>query len=384
MNFKLPDELEMLKQTLRSFVEKECMPLERELCYSDPDWEELPENEMKRLQDLVKKHGLWAMFAPEEYGGGGIGPLGMVVATEEISKSTIGTAHRNPFGGNPPGILYKCKGEQIDKYLLPVIRGEKRTAMCQTEPDAGSDAAAIRTLAVKDGDNWIINGRKLFSTLADRAEFCFVTTITDKEKGGRGGITMFMVDTDTPGFSVERVVRVMRPQHSTEVVLDNVVVPSSNILGEVGEGFKLFREWASYNRLKLAASCVGRAQRALDMTIKHAKQRVTFGKPLATRQAVQWMIVDAALEIRLARLLTFEIAWKLEQGMDVTEEASFAKLYGTEMAFRVLDKAIQIHGGLGLCKELPLERWFREVRVMRIVEGASEIQRFILSRYLLR
>lgn len=384
MDFRLPEELQMLQQTMRRFVEKECLPLELELCNTDPDWVELPEKEYNRIANKLKENGLWALTAPTELGGGGVGPLGMVVAQEEKSKTTIGTAHHSPFGGEPPGILYNAKGEQVDKYLLPMIRGEKRSAMANTEPGAGSDAAAIQTTAVKQGDHWVINGTKLFSTLADRADFLFVTAVTDKEKRGRGGITMFLVDSDAEGFKVNRKVPVIRPQYSTELIFDQVKVPESQVLGEVGQGFQLFKEWAAYGRIRMAATCLGMAQRALDMSIKHAKQRETFGKPLAKRQAIQWMLVDSALDIKTARLLTYETAWKLENGEDVLEEASMCKLHATEMAFRVLDRAIQIHGGMGLTKELPLERWFRDIRVMRIVEGATEIQKFIIARKMLR
>jgi len=384
LDFRLPEELEMLQKTIRRFVEKECLELEQHLCNTDPDWVELPKEEHERIANKLKENGLWALSTPADLGGGGVGPLGMVVAQEEKSKTTIGTAHHSPFGGEPPGILYNAKGDQVEKYLLPMIRGEIRSAMANTEPGAGSDAAAIQTTAVKKGDKWVINGTKLFSTLADKADFLFVTAVTDKEKRGRGGITMFLVDADTPGFTVNRKVPVIRPQYSTELYFDNVEVPESQILGEVGQGFHLFKEWAAYGRIRMAATCLGMAQRALDMSIQHAKQRETFGKQLATRQAVQWMLVDSAVEIKTARLLTYETAWRLEQGEDVLEEASMCKLYGTEMAFRVLDRAIQIHGGMGLTKELPLERWFRDIRVMRIVEGATEIQKFIIARKMLR
>ncbi|MHB1127280.1 MAG: acyl-CoA dehydrogenase family protein [Bacillota bacterium] len=384
MDFNLSDELKMLQQTIRRFVEDECLPLERLLCYTDPDWVELPPEEHQRLANKLKDAGLWAMSVPEEYGGGGLGPLAMVVVTEERSKTTIGTAHHNPFGGDPPGILYSCNEEQKEKYLFPVIRGEKRTAMANTEPDAGSDAAAIRTSAVKDGNNWVINGTKRFSTLSDKADFIFLTAVTDKEKRGRGGITMFLVDKGTPGFEITKLVPVIRPQYSTELNFDNLVLPSSQVLGKVGYGFDLFKAWASYGRLMMAASCLGRAQRAYDMAREYSKQRSTFGQTLSNRQAVQWMLVDSAIEIKAARLMTYEVAWKMERGEDVTEEASMCKLYATEMAFKVVDRAIQIHGGMGLTKELPLERWFREIRVMRIVEGPNEIQRFIIARKLLR
>jgi alkylation response protein AidB-like acyl-CoA dehydrogenase len=385
MMYELPEELKMLQQTMRRFVEKECRPLERQLCYEDPDWVELPKEMADHLTKVLKDNGLWALYAKEEYGGGGLNALGMVVCEEEVSKTTIGTAHHNPIrAGNPPGILYNCKGSQVDRYLIPVVQGEKRTAMANTEPGAGSDAAAIRTTAVRDGDKWIINGTKLFSTMADTADFLTMTALTDKEKRGKGGITMFIVDTDTPGFSVAKKVPVIRPQYSTELVFDNVVLTDENVLGEVGQGLDLFKEWTATGRLKMAAKALGMAQRAHDLALEYAKIRNTFGQTLSKRQAIQWMLVDNALDLKTARLLIHETAAKIDAGQKIPEEASMCKLYSVEAAYRVLDRSIQIHGGMGLTKELPIERWFREVRVMRIVEGASEIQRMIIQGYLLR
>jgi len=222
MNFEFTDEMKLMQSTMKKFVEKECLPLERELCYKDPDWVELPPEIHKEMVEKVKKAGLWALSAPEQYGGVGLDPLMMSVLRVEQAKTTIGTAHHNPFGGDPPGILYSCTDEQKERYLLPYIRGEKRSAMGNTEPGAGSDAAAISTSAVKQGDKWVLNGRKLFSTMADKADFVFITAVNDKEKRGRGGISMFIVDRDTPGFNVERHVEVIRPQYSTEIAIDNV------------------------------------------------------------------------------------------------------------------------------------------------------------------
>lgn len=384
MDFEFTDEMKLMQATMRKFVEKECLPLERELCYKNPDWVELPPDIHRALVEKVKRAGLWAISVPEAYGGVGLDPLTVCVLRVEQAKTTIGTAHYNPFGGDPPGILYACNDAQKEKYLSPVIRGEKRTAMGNTEPGAGSDAAAISTSAVKKGDKWVLNGRKLFSTMADKADFVFITAVNDKEKRGRGGITMFLVDRDTPGFTVERHVEVIRPQYSTEILLDNVEVPDSQVLGQVGFGFNLFQEWANHGRVMMAASCLGRCERAFKLAVEHAKQRVTFGQPLSKRQAIQWMMVDSAMEIKQTWLMMLECAWKLTKEIDTRNETAMLKLFATEMAFRVLDRAIQVHGGMGLTKELPLERWFREVRVMRIVEGASEIQRFVLGRNIFR
>lgn len=381
MDFAIPEDVRALQLKTRQFVDEECIPLEKEL---DPDWVELPPELFQRMRQKIREAGLWALGAPKQYGGGGLGTLGATIIKEEQCRSTLGTSHYSPFGGEPPSALYWAQGEQVENYLLPVIRGEKRVSFAQTEPGAGSDAAAIKTRAVRDGDNWIINGTKRFATRADRVDFIILVAVSDPEKGARGGITTFLVDRDTPGFKVTRIIPVIRPQHSTELELKDMVVPHKNVLGEVGQGFVMAQRFLGWGRMMIGARCLGMAQRALEMSIDYAKQRQTFGQPLAERQAVQWMLADSAVELKAARLMAWEGAWKDEQKMDTRVEASTVKLYCTEMAFRVLDRAIQVHGGIGLTKDLPLERWFREVRVLRIGEGPSEIHRWVVARHLLR
>jgi alkylation response protein AidB-like acyl-CoA dehydrogenase len=381
--FDLPDDLQLFKQTVDRFVERECRPAEERMLKEDPDWTVLPDDLHRSLVAKIEAAGLWGLGVPAELDGPGLGALGMVVFKEAISRTTIGTAHYSPFGGDPPGILYHCTREQRDKYLFPVIRGDTYPAMANTESEAGSDAQSIRTRATFDGTHWVINGRKMFSSLADRADFVMVTAVTDPQKRGRGGITMFLVDKGTPGFEVARLVPVIRPQYTTELVLDNVRVPPEQVLGEVGWGFRLFQQWANWGRLMIAAGALGVSDRALEMMMQWARTRVTFGKPLASRQSVQNMIVDSLAELKMARLMTYACAWKYDRGDDVRIETALCKVHCTEMAFRVLDRAIQVLGGLGLTKETPLERWFREIRVLRIGEGANEVLRWYVARQLL-
>lgn len=381
MDFALPLGIQELKQTARHFVNEECISLEREL---EPDWIELPPELHQRLVEKIKALGLWAVGVPKELGGAGLGALGYAAIRAEQCRSVIGTSHYTPFGGEIPPPLYFATARQKERYLLPVLRGEKKVAFAQTEPGAGSDAAAIQTRAVREGDGWRINGVKRFATLADKADFLLVVAVTDAEKRARGGITMFLVDRDTPGLSIRRILKVIRPQHSTEIEFADVFVPNENVLGEVGQGFAMAQKFLVKGRMGIAARCLGVAQRALEMAIAYARERQTFGQPLSERQAVQWMLADSYMELHAARLLSYETAWKEDQGKDPRAEASEVKCFATEMAFRVLDRSIQVHGGIGLSKDLPLERWFREIRVLRIGEGPNEIHRWVVARSLLK
>lgn len=381
MDFTIPEEFKMLQTTVRRFVEEEMIPLEKLL---PPDSHELPDGHTERLQDKLKEIGLWALSAPVELGGGGINTLGMVLVREEIGKTTLGHGG-GIFGGDPPNILYHGTDAQKEKYLLPVIRGEKRAAFAQTEPNAGSDPASMQTSAVRDGDNWILNGNKIFIGSAGYADFAMVFAVTDKVRRNRGGITCFLVEKDNPGYKVPRLIDTMGGHKPGEIVLDDCVVPDENRLGPVGMGFQLGQKWLAAGRLiQHPPMCIGAAERSLKMAINYAKRRVTFGQPLAERQAVQWMLADGAVEIHATRMMTYEGAWRNDQGDDVRIQAAMCKLFATEMACRVVDNAIQIHGGVGYSRELPLERFYRDLRRARITEGASEILRFMIARDILR
>lgn len=381
MNFTLPDDILEMKRKARVFIDEECIPLEKDL---EPDWIELQPDIHNRLVEKIKALGLWGVGVPQEFGGVGMGALGYAAVREEQCRSHIGTSHYTPFGGEIPPPLFHSTDTQKERYLFPLLQGEKKISFAQTEPGAGSDAAAIQTTAVQEQDGWRINGVKRFATLADKADVLMVVAVTDPEKRARGGITMFLVDRDTPGINIRRILEVLRPQHSTEIDLNDVFVPHESVLGEVGQGFAMAQQFLVKGRISIAARCLGIAQRALEMAIEHAQKRQTFGQYLSERQAIQWMLADSYMELHAARLLTYETAWKEEQSKDPRIEASEIKCFGTEMAFRVLDRSIQIHGGIGLSKDLPLERWFREIRVLRVGEGPSEIHRWVVARSLLK
>lgn len=383
MDFLIPEKTKMLQDSARRFVNNECIPVEQEMMRIDPDWTELPPEVFARLRAAVKEIGIWALEVPEEYGGAGLDCVSCCVVAEENSKTTIGTSHYTPIW-TPVNMIFphfytNTSEYQKDRYLYPLIQGEKHMALANTEPEAGADAAAIQTSAVRDGDGWIINGTKRFCTMGDRADFFLLTTVTDKSKG-RGGHTVFLVDAGIPGFNVERIIPVLRPQYSTEIAIVDCRIGDEHRME--GSGWDILQGGLSKLRFFTAMSCVGRAARSLDLASNYAQQRITFGQPLASRQAIQWMLVDSAIEIHLTRLLAMEGAWKLDQGVDVRDIAPMVKVYSTEMAFGVVDKCIQVFGGLGLTKDLPLERWYRELRVMRITEGPSEIQRMLIARSL--
>jgi acyl-CoA dehydrogenase len=377
------EEQRMIVETVRRFVREEIVPLEADL---DADAYELDPHDHERLVGMVRQMGLWQMGVPVEYGGAGLSLATRCLALEEMAQHRAGlyTPCYGVFGGDPPGQLYAGTPEQQEKYLLPVIRGEKHVFFGLTEPSGGSDPArAIQTKAVRDGDDWVINGSKIFNSGADIADFGLVFARTDPSRG-RQGITCFLVDTDTPGFQVRRIVHTLRSTHAaTELSFDDMRVPHANILGEEGGGFAIANDRLVRNRVPYAATCIGVARAAQRMAIEHSKHRVTFGEPLASRQAIQWMLVDNQIDIDTSHLLMMRAAEKADRDEPFRFEAAMSKVVGTEAAGRVVDRAIQIHGGYGVTKDLPLERWYRELRIRRIGEGPSEVQRVIMARDLL-
>ncbi len=287
------------------------------------------------------------------------------------------------FGGNADNILYHGNEQQKAEYLIPTIEGKRRSCFALTEPGAGSDPSGIRTTAVKDGGDWVINGQKVFITGGNEADFAMVFAVTDRDKPPQnGGVTCFLVDRSMGWTS--RPVPTMGGWSPAELFFDNVRVPEDHVLGEVGRGFMLGMQWIGQGRWLIASRCVGTAERLLQMAVDYSKQRVTFGKPIADRQAIQWMLADSAVEIQATKWLALHAAWKVDQGQDNRHEASMAKLYGSGMANRVVDRVMQIHGGMGYTREMPIERWYRDLRVTRIYEGTDEIQHFIIARALLK
>ncbi|GIX48978.1 MAG: acyl-CoA dehydrogenase [Candidatus Tectimicrobiota bacterium] len=380
--YQLPEALRLLQQTVRRIVQEEIVPLEREM---DPEAIDLDPDHWHRLAAMTRAAGLWAPAAPKEYGGGGLGMFAYTVLMEEMAQHRNGLY--NPaygiFGRYPPNVCYEGTPEQIEKYVIPTIREGKRVFFAVSEPSGGSDpAGAIQARAVRDGDHWILNGTKTWISGALQAEWGIVFVRTDPTKG-RQGVSCFFVERDTPGLSV-RPIPVIRPYYPAELVFQDCVVPHRNLLGKEGEGLEMALRLLTKNRFPYAAANIGVAVAALRMAIAYAKQRVTFGQPLSSRQAIQWMLADSEVEIRAARWLTWEGAWKVDRGEEHRHEASIAKLYSSEVLGRVVDRAVQIHGGYGVAKELPLERWYREARVRRIGEGPSEVQRMVIARNLLR
>jgi acyl-CoA dehydrogenase len=379
MDFSLTDEQKLIQETVRSFVTRELMPLEPEVLRREREGKRGMElDQIRALQLRAKEMGFWGINTPEEYGGVNLGPIMTALVEMELARTFIGFR----FGGWADNILYFCNAEQKERYLLPTIRGERRSCFAMTEPGAGSDAANIQMSAVKDGDSWILNGEKIFITGGNEADFTMVFAVTDKEKGARGGVTCFLVDREMGWRS--QYIHTMGEWGPASLYFENVRVPASNILGEEGQGFKLSMQWIGQARWVIAARAVGAAERLLGMAIEHAKTRVTFGQPLAERQAIQWMIADSEVEIAATRWLAFHAAWLAERGENDRHAASIAKLYGANMANHVADRVLQIHGGMGYTRELPIERWVREMRVWRIFDGTDEIQRYIISRDLLR
>lgn len=379
MEFSIPEDLEALRSVMRGFVTRELVPLERHIAR---DWEwEIPRDVQLELDTKARELGLASLSVPEEFGGLGLGFLGLVVVKEELGRTTVPWI----IPGEPSVSLYSCTPEQRERYLLPVIRGEKVMAFAQTEPEAGSDPAGMRTVAVRDGNEWIINGQKRFITAAHRADFLQVVALTDKEKRQHGGVTCFLVDTDSPGFEVVRRDRIMGREAPCELRFEDCRVAANNVLGEVGGGFALAQKWlAAHDRLDQGPYAVGRSERALEMATEYAKSRVTFGEPLANRQAIQIMLADSFLEIHQCRLMTYHAASRADQGEDIRVAASMIRLFATEMQSRVVDRAIQIHGGVGLSEDLPLADLYQYIRSLRITGGASEIQRHIIARHVLR
>jgi acyl-CoA dehydrogenase len=383
-DFNLPEEIQILRETVRRFVDKELIPLERE--YRHDNEGPMPEHLLSPLQEKTKAMGLWMLDVPAEYGGAGLGLLPRCIIHEEIARAaSLPFRSLELFGPEVRPVLFYCNEEQKERFLKPVLRGELKFCFAQTEPDAGSDPANMRTRAVQDGDSFVINGTKRFITAAGRADYAQLMAVTDAEKRARGGITCFAVDLKSPGVLLERQWPTMMGEAPWQLVFDNVRVPAANVIGQVGGGFSIAQKWIGEGRIRgHGARPVGIARRALDMMIEYSKVRSTFGRPLADRQAIQFMIADSAMELHAVRNMVYECAWRVDRGEDVRDLSYMVKVMATEMASRVVDRSIQVHGGLGLMKELPLEWWYRQIRSTRITEGANEVLRWRLGQNIIR
>src|SRR6266508_4400544 len=381
MDFELPEELRILKAGLRRFVDNELIPVERETTVL----EEMKPEYLAHFEKRAKELGIWQLDVPEEYGGGGMSVLARAVVWEELSRTVALPARGDGITGpSVRHILFTLTGDMREKYLLPVLRGEKRACFAQTEPDAGSDPGGMRTTAVRDGEHYVINGVKRFITGAGKADFMQLMVATDRAKGSRGGISCFIVDMDAPGVKLTTSYETMMGDRPWEIVLEDVRVPASHRVGNEGEGMRYGQQWLRIGRVKHGARALGVAERCLEMATSYAKQRSTFGQPLANRQAIQWMLADMFIELQAARLLVYKTAARLDAGEEAREDGYVAKYYADEMAFRAADQCMQIHGGIALTTDLPIEKMWRQQRSYRITEGATEVMKMVIARHVLK
>ncbi|NUZ04615.1 acyl-CoA dehydrogenase family protein [Piscinibacter koreensis] len=377
MDFELPDELHMLQGELRKFVDRELIPIET----GAQQGADLRPELRKRLGEMTRAMGLWHFATPVELGGQGLGMLARAVVWEQMGRTTaLPTRKWQIFGPEVSPTLYLLDERQRAEYLLPVVRGEKTDCFAQTEAEAGGDPAAMRTSAVRDGDHYVINGSKRFITSADTASFAQVIARTDASRGAHGGISAFLVDMDTPGVRILRKEKTMMDDEPCDVAFDNVRVPAWKRIGAEGDGFKVGQAWINHGRIRHGARALGVMERCIELGARYAKQRVTFGKPLAERQSIQWMLVDSYIELQMLRLMVYRTAWRYDQGEDVRYDAYIVKMRGDRLSFECADHCMQIHGGAGLTRELPIEKFWRDQRSMMITEGPEEILKSALSR----
>ena len=379
MDFTLPDEVTMLRTTLRKFVQRELEPISEQVEEDD----HIPDEVVAKMADL----GLFGLAIPEAYGGQDLSVLAQCVANEELSRTNacfrtrIGT--NNGIGSQ--GILIAGTEEQRRRYLPELASGRMIGAFALSEPNAGSDASRIETTAVRQGDRWILNGTKQFITNGDIAGIYTLMASTDRSKGAKG-VSAFLVERGAKGFSVGKTERKMgmRGSHSCELILEDCELPASALLGGVGDGFKIAMQVLDKGRLVMAACALGAMERLIELSTEYAKSRVTFGEPIANRQAVQWMLVDMAISAYATRHAIEHAAWKIDRGERATKEVAMTKVFATEAANKAADAALQIHGGMGYMKGTAVERFYRDLRLTRIYEGTSEILRMIVARELIR
>jgi acyl-CoA dehydrogenase len=375
MNFDLPDDVQALVAIARAFREERLAPLEADfLRDGNVPWPLRPQ-----LQAEARERGLWALDVPTEHGGLGHGQLAVCAVHEELNRHPM----MFEVGGAPEPVLYHAAAHQWERYFAAIVAGERRSAYAFTEPATGSDLGAIETTAVRDGDDWVINGRKLFIGLAERVEFLILFASTDASRGARG-VTVFLVDSGTPGYEVVRTIPTMGDAwEPCELAFEGCRVADAQRLSPVNEGFAIADDQLTHGRLKIASYQLGIAQRCIDEAVGWARERTTWGRPIASRQAIQFMLADSVVELDAARLLVYRTAWLADKGADVRTDAFKAKLYATEMAQRVTDRCLQVFGGRGYAKDSPIQSFFRQVRLWRIGHGTAEIHRWMIARDLL-
>jgi len=383
MDFSLNDEQQMIIKTTRDFVVNELYPHEKEI----EETGVLREDLYRELKAKAIEAGLYAANMPTEVGGAGLDTLSWILYEKELGKANY--ALHWSCVGRPSNILMACRGEQRERYLLPAVRGERSECLAMTEPGAGSDLRSMKTSALESGGDFLINGTKHFISHADRSDFVILFAASGEESGPRGlrkKITAFLIDIGQPGFKVLPGYKNVSHRGYTNSILEfnDCRVPKSAILGELHRGFEVANDWLGATRLQVAATCLGRAERALDLAKQWAVDRIQFGQQIGKFQGVSFKLADMAVELRAAELLVLEGAWKHEQKTATDMDMAMAKLKATEMLAMVADEALQIHGGMGVMSDLPLERIWRDARIERIWEGTSEVQRHIISRALLR
>jgi len=384
MDFELGEEHRMLKELVARFVGDALMPLEPKVLERESRGEGagLTESERKPIDAKARELGLWGLDAPSEFGGSDLPVEAMVGVHEELGK-TVTPYTFPPDSPNLRMLMVTANEEQRQTYLGPYARGETISAIGISEPGAGADPAAMITRAVRDGDEWVINGRKIWISRAQDADFTILMAVTDKAKGARGGMSAFLVDRGTPGFNVLRRIAMIGGHVTYEIALEDCRVPAGKLLGTEGQGFAPMQIRLSTRRVQMACWCIGIAQRAVDMICEHARQRVTFGAPLADRQTIQWWVADAATQIHACRLMVYDAACKIDRGRDARSEVSMIKVFATELAWDIIDKAMQTFGAMGMAKEIPLQLMASKVRLMRIYDGPSEVHRWVIARNLL-
>jgi len=376
MDFDLPEETRMLRDTVRRFVDSELMPLERSLP-DRPNSNALPDDVRVPLEAKIRDLGLWAMDAPEEIGGAGLGLLDQCIVMEEAYRCTAGRGLWTSLFF--PVLHNLATPAQKEKYLIPTVKGEFHGAAAFSEPNAAGDLAGIQTSAEKVDSGWLINGTKCWISYANTARFILVLS---RLKGTQRheGMTWFIVDADTPGFELGREQKMIHGQPTYELFFNDCLVPESQLLGEPGEGWGAGESALYRGRVMISARAIGIAQRCYEMMVDYAKERHTFGKPLSSRQAIQWMIADSAMDLHASRLMVYDAAWRAQNGESVRTQMAMIKAFTSEMAGRVVDRAVQVHGASGLSDETVLERCYRDVRPMRIYEGSSEAMRSVIAR----
>jgi acyl-CoA dehydrogenase len=384
MDFSVPEELTALRKSFAAFLDREVRPLEESLreeyAALAPDRERL-QDAASRVKRRSAEEGFYACYMPERVGGWGLSTLGTTLLIEDAARSglrlgMVAIAPPNPSGPTP--MLLQLPEHLWPTYLHPVMRAEQSMCFALTEPEAGSDAQAIRTRARRDGDTWVIDGMKHYITNADRADFAIVFAVTEPDRRAAGGITAFVVPREQ--FRVGKTQWTLADSHPSELWFDGARVPADHVIGEVGRGFQAAMSFLNAGRAGFAAQSLGLAEFCLEQAVAHARTRTAFGRPLAANQGVSFPLAECKVEIEAMRWMTYHLAWAVDQREDPMLDASIAKYYATDRAYAVADRCLQVFGGMGLLKEGPVERVLRHLRILRIVEGASEVQKLVIAR----